>query len=238
MLIFLDQLWPDALDWELAQIFSTSDPTNFSVIVNMCLPRWSESELEMCEWHALLHCGDTFPGGPVGNVNPNLLWWLVYALFWIHYRGFEGPLYGRGTWGCLKCGFTPLGDVCHIFFDGCLQDCVTVIMKDNHNIPVYTAQSERKSYCAIRVKLLYWSLLDVHLICDLSGVGWWGSSAGLKFGGCRYIGIGWAHIMLCLCHGNIQCLIRQWGVIGYILIFQDSPKGNVASLDGIQPRWF
>ena len=28
------------------------------------------------------------------------------------------------------------------FFEGCLQDCVTVTMKYNHNIPVSTAQSE------------------------------------------------------------------------------------------------
>ena len=137
-------------------------------------------------------------------------------------------------------------------FKRSLQDCVAVTTKKNHNVLVSTAKSYRKATCMIRVKLWDGILPAVHLICDLSREVWWGDRAGLKLGWglvkdfpqtigfgrwlcCLWwIGICWAHIMACLCHGTFDCFMRRMEVLGCILICQARPRGKISSLYVIQ----
>ena len=127
-------------------------------------------------------------------------------------------------------------------FEWSLHDSVAVTMKHNPNILVSTASFDGKATCIIIVKLWNGSLPAVHLISYLSLEGWWGDWLGLKVGWflCCWLWlvICWAQILPCLCHVTFDCFVRRRGVFWCILIFQARPRGKVASLDGIQPRWF
>ena len=104
-------------------------------------------------WHALMHCGNAYTGEKLVMKTPILCDDLFVLCCGFIIQDLKVHCMAQG----LEADSNRVVRLWAIFvrfcFEGCLQDCVTVTMKDNHNIKVSTARSDRKASCVIRVKL-------------------------------------------------------------------------------------